>query len=402
MYQILIIASYDSFLRSGIALGRKINHSNIEIGILHVKNNKLSYRQLQESHGLEYKILDLSLLSDSDYYKYDIIIASIGNVAFRKFMREFYVRFSNKKNRPIVISVFPGVIFGHLESICSRINSDIIIANCKYDFDRINKISSLYNLNVLAVNYGLVNINESSKFEKRGYEKNIYFIDQVKIPASRSEREYVLAKLVELAKKNPEKNIIIKPRIYKGEKTVHDDMYSYFELFSNLVDPPCNIMFSRLDINDVFLDMDLCISFSSSVILEAAYHDIPIAVINDLGVDEKYFTDAFLDSGVLISFDNLIAGERPSGVNLNWASKYLSFDRGRNLVLNKLIASYIKDKPNISQEQLLFAGLFQFFDKQNLNERKFRKFRKLLRSPGAFFKDSIMFNYINKKFNLLK
>ncbi|TNH22272.1 DUF6716 putative glycosyltransferase [Testudinibacter sp. TR-2022] len=394
--KILVIATYDSFLRSAIKLAERIYNFEIDIGILYVKDNQISIRQLQEAGAIKYNVFNIDRLLDKDYLQYDIIILSVGNIAARNFIKKFYKEILQESvylnNRPILISIFPGIILGNTDVILSRIDSDIILANSKIDYDIINKISSLYAKDVKCINYGLINLDtnnkiKQSKIYRQGKEKNIYFIDQVRIPKTELERLYVLNKLIEFADLNADKNIIIKSRIYAGEKTVHDNKYSYYVLIKKISRAiPSNIYFTSENIEDLYSKMDLCVSFSSTVILEALYYKIPVAVICDLGVIEEYATQFFLESDLLISFDDLILGKRVTASNV-WLDENLYFVNNRDWELNEAISNCANQKDGYNKRINLFGGAFRFSSVDKTTRFK-RKLKKFFKSPLLFFYDS--------------
>ncbi|SMB89847.1 hypothetical protein SAMN05660772_01422 [Pasteurella testudinis DSM 23072] len=394
MYNILVIATYDSFLRSALILSKRINASKITVSINYTQKNQLSVKQLNDI-GLtgEYKVLELYKLSKKDYAQYDIIILSIGNNLSRQFLTNFHRDFLSETDRPLLISIFAGVIFGQTDTILCKIDTDILLANCKQDTEIAKRLSELYNGNIEIINYGLINIDNRRFSSNKKEEKNIFFIDQVKIPYSRQERTYVLSKLIDFARSYPDKNVFIKSRVLPGEVTVHKDKYSYINLIKNFNDVPKNLSFRSENINDLYNEMDLCISFSSTVILEALYYKIPVAVISDLGILERYASNFFLDSGLLISFDKLISGNRVS-VKHEWFDKYIDFIDHRDAVLSRTIKEKLISKKIYTKDDVLFGGAYAFKREGDIKQ----KAKKLIKHPILFFRDSKYLKAIKQAF----
>ncbi|HGO5855285.1 TPA: DUF6716 putative glycosyltransferase, partial [Mannheimia haemolytica] len=165
-YRVLVVATYDSFLKAGVNVARRIMHSHIDIAIQYVKKRQLSMRQLSESGADKYQILDFRLLSDYDFSKYDIVVVSLGNIASIRLID----RLNMLDVRPLIISCFSGVIFGNTESISARIHSDILLTNNESDLVVAKNIAKEYNLDTKIINYGLVNI-DTSLFDFR-FRKN--------------------------------------------------------------------------------------------------------------------------------------------------------------------------------------------------------------------------------------
>lgn len=394
MFRILVVATYDSFLKSGINLAKRISHSKIDIAIQYVKKHQLSMRQLEECEADKFHILDFHTLKDSDFSNYDIVIISLGNIA----SNQLIIRLHLLEKRPLMISCFSGVIFGNAESILFRINADILLVNNEYDRRIAQNIADEYNLNTSIINYGLVNIDTSfHKLPKTG--KNLFFIDQVKVPSLKSERRYVLDKLIELARQNPDYCIFLKTRLSKNEITVHNDVFPYTTLLRDKKDIPENFRLFNDPIEIAFTQMSACISFSSSVALEAIYYGIPTYIIKDLGISERFYNPAFLQSGLLTSFDDLQGlSEFSNCINPQWFDMQVRFKEERDKLLNELIKRLFFLNRNIKKTSFSSFPIPQ----KNL---LYRKFRKLLVSPRSFFRDTKFIRNLKNShtnFNILR
>ncbi|MFU9985675.1 hypothetical protein ACNF4O_10655, partial [Neisseria meningitidis] len=152
--RVLLIASYDSFLNTGYAVAKEINYSTIDIYIHQTKKNILSESQLS-LNGLSLKEINFFHIDDYFdklmYQNYDIVILSLGNGLLTRFFRN-----SSKLNLtlPIVITLFPGVIFGDSESIITRLGANILLFNNYYDYQIGNKFKERYNLSCTNILYG--------------------------------------------------------------------------------------------------------------------------------------------------------------------------------------------------------------------------------------------------------
>ncbi|EEY13284.1 DUF6716 putative glycosyltransferase [Mannheimia haemolytica] len=384
-YKILVVSTYDSFLKVGINLARRINHSSIEVAIQYVKKNQLSIRQLVESGANNYRVFDYKILNNSDFSKYDIVIAALGNIASQKLITRLYSL--NKK--PLIITCFSGSIFGNAESISSRINSDILLVNNESDRNIAQSIASEYGLETTILNYGLINLDLSFQRNKKS-GKNIFFIDQVKIPQLKTEREYVLEKLLELARSKPDYSVFLKTRLYGNEITVHKDQYPYAHLLRNKKNIPTNFSLYNDSIEVAFQEMDICISFSSTSALEAIYYGIPTYIIKDLGIRESLYNPPFLQSGLLTDFSQLDSLEQFLQIpNKDWFDKQIKFTQDRDKELNNIIDQLVFLPRTILSINYKLTGI--------TNKRFYPKFSKFFRSPKNFFLDSV----IMEKFKIL-
>lgn len=377
-YKILVVATYDSFLKVGINLAKRINHSSIEVAIQYVKKNQLSVRQLVESGANNYRVFDYKILNNSDFSEYDIVIAALGNIASQKLITRLY----SLNNRPLIITCFSGVIFGNAESISSRINSDILLVNNESDRNIAQSIASEYGLETTILNYGLINLDLN--FERNNKSgKNIFFIDQVKIPELKIEREYVLEKLLELARNKPDYRIFLKTRLYENEITVHKEQYPYAHLLRNKKNIPGNFSLYNDSIEVALHEMDACISFSSTSALEAIYYGIPTYIIKDLGISERFYNLPFIDSGLFVFLDELNEiSEFSNTLNSVWYDKQVYFNKDRDKILNDIIDKRVVLEKSRNQLPSVCNCSVQ------RGRPFYRKLRKLINSPKSFFQDA--------------
>lgn len=393
MQKTLVIATYDSFVRVGIKLAKRLG-SEVDVAIQHVKNNQLSLRQIRECELDHYHSLDYRDMTDDDFDDYDLVIVSLGNAASRTFAKRFLRIYEGKAQRPITISIFPGVIFGHTESILARIHFDIILANSEYDKGIVQELIDLYDLPTKVINYGLINIESGRKFEKVG--KDIFFIDQVKIPESKQERKFVLDKLIELAEKRADYNVFLKTRVVNKELTVHQDKNSYVNLLSEYKSLPKNFYIFDGNIDDAYSKMGVCLSFSSSVLIEALYYKIPSFVPIDLGISEKLYNYPFMGSNILIHFSDILEkGHVDYQVSSGWYDQHVHFDDRRDVYLKKMIGDVRNSNKVITIPELLFGGGFRFGHQKG--SVFMRKFKKLISSPRLFLVDSKLFKLLGRK-----
>lgn len=393
MDKILVIATYDSFVKSGIKLAQRLSN-DIDIAIQHTKKNQLSQRQIQESHLDKFHYFDYRTLKDSDFDRYNVIIIAAGNVASRTFTKRFMQIYAGKTARPITIAIFPGLIWGQAESILSRIHFDIILANSEHDKNITKDLIKQYKLPTKVINYGLINI-EKKQISLHNHN-NIFFIDQVKIPQTKQERQFILNKLIELAEKRPDYHVYLKRRVINKELTVHEDKHSYSELLTEYQTLPKNFSLFDGSIDDAYQIMDTCLSFSSSVSIEALHYDIPSFVLSDLGVNEKLYNHPFIGSGMFISIDELIHNlEIHPSIQQEWFTQHVFFDEQRDSHLHSTITEIKNSMQELIVPETLFGGSFRFTLKRNTT---FKKFRKFIVSPKLFFIDSKLFKWINSTF----
>lgn len=393
--KVLLITSYDSFLKSGLLVAQNIDNAEIDIYVhTEVDGLELSQNQLSELGISKKDIVNFHIdkyFESGMYENYDIVILSVGNSLLNRFFKlqyRIYHKQLHISNKALLITLFPGVIFGDRASILSRMLSDFILYLCPYDFEQGELIKQQHSFQCTNVLYGfspLCDANTISMIDRKNY-----FIDQVIIPATREDRIIIVQGLIELAKRYPLEQFIILPRTEEGERTVHKDIYPYRELIKEF-EIPSNLIVKRLPISQALSDMKLCISISSTVVFEALTLDIPIYIVGDLGIRDKFANFIFHDSGVMGTLSNLSLTTLPN-VNIAWKNKYYYCCQDQALLLNNVIKNY---KPMTHSYEVYKKELDKMIPIQT---RILRKVIKLFKKPRLFFRDSICWVWLNKKY----
>ena len=394
MKKILLISTYDSFLRTGLAIAKEIDNAEIDIQIRTTASNQLSENQLKSIFGeKEYNISFFFMegYKKIDFNNYNIIVLSAGNEFIKSFFNFYLHNLNIKREDIITISLFPGVIFGDIDSIASRMNVDILLCNNKIDYQIAKDIKKQYDLDTEILLYGLPIIKKIDI--KKRVPRNIYFFEQVKIPETYNDRFYLIRKLVEYASKYPNENIYIKPRVALKEKTVHINRYPMEKLLKKYAKKnplPKNIFFTYKSIDECFLDMKLGITLSSTVAIEAIYNHIPMAIISDFGLRRDFANQDFLRSGCLVSFNML--GEKELKVNSKWYEEQVYFPENRIELFNELLSSF---KKNTNQScKLIGTASMEYVEikeKKYLSKNK-KRIIKAIKNPLYTF--SILWNFL--------
>ena len=150
------------------------------------------------------------------------------------------------------------------------------------------------------------------------------FADQPTVPGPASERLHLYRRLIDYAYAHPEREVLLKPRHRPGEGTFHTMKHHPEDLLAG-VDRPPNFRIDYTAISEILPDVDLLLTMSSTACLEAVGRGCRVGLVLDLGVHERYGNHVFLASGLLRTFDQLIADD--IGIpNRSWLGSYY-FDR---------------------------------------------------------------------------
>ena len=342
MKKILLIATYDSFLNTGLEIAKSIDNAIIEVKIRISIKNQLSQNQLSnifQKDTIKYSKFYLNNYKDIDFNQYDIIILSAGNSFHQSFFEFYLMNEKIDRDNIVTITLFPGVIFGEINSIISRINSDIILCNNQMDFNIIHKIKNQWSYDTQVLLYGFPSIKKIEIINR----KNIYFFEQVKIPEIYLDRMYLIIKLVELAQNNPKETIYIKSRVALDEKTIHPNKYpleTLLQEYNKTNDVPRNLLFTYEDVSYCLSNAKSVATISSTVAFESIYNNIPTYIISDFGLRKEFANYDFLDSGCLFKFNEI--NKITPLINKEWYDLMILFPEERIKILNKSINFLIK------------------------------------------------------------
>lgn len=348
--RVLVIGSFDSFLRAGNAYGRLLvpEGATLDHALLAVPKRRLSQRQRSQL-GLG---ADLPIESLDDIVRlkrlrqYDLLLLALDGNRTRKFMVRYWNTFRNEVMRPLTISFYPGLIFRfHLEGMTSRMSCDLLLLNSRRD-------SNLYReaLRALRVQHdnslcvGLPFLNASPRPAQ--VEKAIVFLGQPTVPVRRIERRFVLLQLLRLAKAFPNTPIRLKPRHLPGESTLHRTRHHYSELLNEISAVqaiPNNFSLSYSTMEKELSQSAVCLTVSSTAALEAIAWGIPTRIVTDFGLNENLGNHFFLGSGLLTDFEN-ISPSLPVAVEAAWLDENVILHSAIKAPLNRKVQSLLNGR----------------------------------------------------------
>jgi hypothetical protein len=144
-----------------------------------------------------------------------------------------------------------------------------------------------------------------------GPVRTLMFADQPTVPEAPWDRAYLYARLMDYARRHPDRTVLLKPRHRPGEGTFHV-MQDHPETVLGRLGPlPANLRVSYDSITDLLARTDLLLTVSSTAGLEAVGRGVRTVFVSDLGVHEKHGNQVLVGSGLLATFDDVIADRIP-------------------------------------------------------------------------------------------
>ena len=227
---------------------------------------------------------------------------------------------------PVVVTGWVGVIIEKITAgYLDRVGSDIVAVNCVDDLEHFVTVAQQLELATgQPAAVGAADPRLHGRSTGSGPVRRVLFADQPTVPGPASERLHLYRRLIDYAYAHPEREVLLKPRHRPGEDTFHTMKHHPEDLLAG-VDRPPNFRIDYTAIGEILPDVDLLLTMSSTACLEAIGRGCRVGLVLDLGVHERYGNHVFLASGLLRTFDQLIADD--IGIpDRSWLGSYF-FDR---------------------------------------------------------------------------
>lgn len=250
---------------------------------------------------------------------YDVLVLSLVGGGVQAMLHGLARVWEHRASRPVVVTGYVGVVYEKLaDGLLLRHGADLVLANSRQDADRFRAVYEGVGADASSVTEVALPFlggapydgehDPSAKQGRRPY--TVVFAAQPSVPDSRKDRTYLLNRLVQHARRHPERQVLLKLRSKPGEHTTHIEELPYQKLVQRL-DPPANFSLVYGNMGEVLDRTDLLVTVSSTAALESLHRRIPTVVLSDLGIRESLGNHHFVGSGCLASWDQLDAGHRP-------------------------------------------------------------------------------------------
>ncbi|WP_197983469.1 DUF6716 putative glycosyltransferase [Aeromicrobium sp. CFBP 8757] len=211
---------------------------------------------------------------------------------------------------PVLVSGWVGIIIEKITAgYLDRSGTDVVAVNSTADLAHFRRTGSTLGVptdNLVLT--GLPFLSSEPRPPRTGPVTTVLYADQPTVPATAPERAYVYRRLVEHARRHPERQVLLKPRHRPGEDTFHRMAHAPEGLLPP-GDLPTNFRIDHTPVPELLDRVDLLVTMSSTACLEAVDRGVRVALMLDLGVHERHGNHVFLDSGLLRTFDQVDADD---------------------------------------------------------------------------------------------
>ncbi|GGT86620.1 hypothetical protein GCM10010244_09170 [Streptomyces coeruleorubidus] len=251
---------------------------------------------------------------------YDVLVLALVGGGVQAMLHGLGRVWENRTSRPVVVTGYVGVVYEKLaDGLLLRHGADLVLANSRQDADRFRAVYEGVGADASSVTEVALPFLGGAAYEGERDPYTVVFAAQPSVPESRKDRTYLLNRLVQHARRHPEREVLLKLRSRPGEHTTHIEELPYQKLVQRL-DPPANFRLVYGNMGEVLDRTDLLVTVSSTAALESLHRRIPTVVLTDLGVREALGNHHFVGSGCLASWDQLDAGHRPAP-DEEWVSR---------------------------------------------------------------------------------
>ncbi|TVZ93452.1 MULTISPECIES: DUF6716 putative glycosyltransferase [unclassified Streptomyces] len=323
--RVAVLADSDTRWKWGALTAQRVTPTGAEIrldGYLLRGRATPTARQLEEvgvrADSLR-EVTGVEFLRAMSEQSYDVLVLALVGGGVQAMLHGLRSAWGSGK-RPVVVTGYVGVVYEKLaDGLLLRHGADLVLANSRHDADRFRAVYEGVGADASAVTEVALPFLGGEPYTGEHEPYTVVFAAQPSVPDSRKDRTYLLNRLIEHARKHPEREVLLKLRSKPGEHTTHIEELPYQKLVQGK-DLPANFRLVYGHMGEVLDRTDLLVTVSSTAALEALHRRIPTVVLTDLGVREVLGNHHFTGSGCLASWDQLDAGHRPAP-NEEWVAR---------------------------------------------------------------------------------
>ncbi|MEV5877103.1 DUF6716 putative glycosyltransferase [Streptomyces sp. NPDC052101] len=271
---------------------------------------------LREVTGVEF----LRSMGKTTEDRYDVLILALVGGGVQAMLHGLRAAWAGAGRRPVVVTGYVGVVYEKLaDGLLLRHGADLVLANSRHDAGRFRAVYEGVGADASSVTEVALPFLGGAPYTGEHDPYTVVFAAQPSVPDSRKDRTYLLNRLIQHARRHPEREVLLKLRSKPGEHTTHIEELPYQKLAQGK-ELPANFRLVYGHMGEVLDRTDLLVTVSSTAALEALHRRVPTVVLTDLGVREVLGNHHFLGSGCLASWDQLDAGHRPAA-DEEWVSR---------------------------------------------------------------------------------
>ena len=340
--KLLLIGDSDSQILACEALCRFSSDLNLDITINAVPREGTPPAILQRAAALGrlWQLTVAQIYTHKELSTFDAIGVYLTGSKIAEFKSTLDLM-PNLKRRPLLFCGFNGVVLEKfIEGVTWRLGYDVICLSGPRDLEALRRITAKtpFEAQKTALT-GLCRNYPGSLTPYKKRKRSLVFSEQVVMPRRGPNRALMLKILSDLAKRSPNWEIIVKPRIAPEESTFHKFNNHIQETLSSSIGRiPDNFRLDYRPLPDLLSQARMMATVSSTAFFDALDFGCRPIVMADFGINPRNGSHVFAGSGVwtklnaIDTLDQLDAeNQRPAPEWLRWMGYEPSF-RPDNLI----------------------------------------------------------------------
>ena len=309
-FRLLLIGDSDSQLLACEALCRFPEHLHVEVTINAIPREGTPEAILRraEELGTLWRFPMGQLVTNPALLQFDAIGVYLTGSKISDF-RESLSLVPTRK-RPLLFCGFNGVVLEKFaEGISWRLGYDLICLSGPRDREALDQIVAGTPFQHQAT--VLTGLQRNAAADAGGLaqeqrRRQLVFAEQVVMPRSSQERAEMVRILADLARRSPDWDVLIKPRIAPGEATFHEvTQHISHTLLESIGQPPANLRLDYRPLPELLRQARLMATVSSTAFFDALDFGCRPLAMADFGLNPAHGSHVFAGSGVWRKLDSV-------------------------------------------------------------------------------------------------
>ncbi|GAA1056130.1 hypothetical protein GCM10017608_33710 [Agromyces luteolus] len=321
--RLLVVGDSDSYVKWGAALASTLPGEWTSRLVVVASPVQPSERQLEHAlDGTRFAPADARILPlegpagihglDDELDAFDphaVLLALRG-----PFVRVIAPRLLRRRDRPVLVSGFPGLTIPAVpKAVIYREQTDLIVLHSRREVREFRANAAELGVDRM---FGLATLpflsaGDGSTDATAPGGTDVIFAAQAKVPVGEDARMLVLSALAELARRRPDRRVVVKVRARAGEAQTHEEAHDYADLMGDLGAAgglPPNLVVEDGPMAAHLERAGALVTVSSTAALESIALGLPTLLLDDFGVSPSMINTVFEGAGLFGSTEDLAAG----------------------------------------------------------------------------------------------